>query len=242
MKNMISKLSVLAVVASMSLSAVAGTVTLKAENAASPAQGSQFDIVSVAKINGTLEVDLINSGLSDLVLTDSDGSQSFAFGAAGLDPMNAESYSIDPRLTGIALSTHVCGNSADAGSIQKLIGDIGRPGTCVVSGSADTVNASWKVGYLVRASGGAVGKLTLSKRDGVDVSKADAPALAFLTSSMSSPGFTLDAMRMINDGQIGSLADQASDEITYAVSFDIRGSMSKKESRAVFEHILQINP
>lgn len=234
-----------------------GIVTLRQEKSAANTAGAALLVGVVAKVEGVLEIDLVNTGFgSDLLIEEGDEIlKSYAFGQPPMDVTDplapiplltagAESFSINAGVAPAALQTEVCTSAADF-HISKLTayaavnGTAPGAGSCVVTAGA--VAAKFYVDYKIRAGGGIVGDLTVSVDNGVasDYLVPDA-TLNFLTASVSD----LDSQIVIDGVDIGSgqagLDHDSEGTLMYDLTFAISGGTSKSISRATYSHILQV--
>lgn len=241
--------------AALSSSVFAGTVKLKQNAEDANTGGSEFRLGVVAKVLGTIEVDLVNSGFTEkLVETDGIELQAFAFGqkdAGATALIEAEKYSIDSNVPQAELRDEACVSAAPE-SIQRLTEysplnpvvapAVAGPGSCALSnaGTLDTISAMFRADYKIKATGGLHGTLIVDSEEngiGADYITLD-PAVAFDQAEVSdiSNGLTLGADVTIGNGDMLEHSDKG--VLEYKLAFDISGAQG--ESRAVFSHLLSV--
>jgi hypothetical protein len=234
--------------------AMAGTVTLQ-QNYDDGAAGAEFRLGVVAKVQGQIEVDLINSGLTtELTEEGQKKLQAYAFGqkdAASVLSPAAEKFFIDGSVDAATqLEDEVC-DSAEPEHIKRLVSYVATNVTpaeaarCDLSdiGNTNKIDARFHVDYAVRASGGLQAQLTVDAvENGLDIDYIAANAAKqFMAASVEELSLTpldVNAGVLVGDGSILDEGDEGT--LQYELSFDVSGANSKEESRMVFAHVLQI--
>lgn len=258
MKNIMKKIALLSVVASLTAPAFAGVV----EHELEAGNSAVTELVFVAKTSKTAIIRLAQPGVADDLRDGTlDGSPDetygFAFGQpnGGVEANAWENYVINTvGPVGAGLQDEICGeatiNTADSNQmIKATTSEIFSPevytggsgidlaGSCTVTESPaeSTVAASVKLGYEVLVSGGASIDLDLGFDNGIEADLLTAnSSMAFSSFSVGEEHYDAAGASVVKDIQTDPVSMGHGDHgvLSFNIGFEATGANAVPERRA----------